>query len=271
MKTSERDLLTKLKSVKQHDPVASVRNSLGAIKHVVGNPMMKAEINLSITTHFFNAAGVEIAPAALPLPMQTSLPVYLLGLTDYYGGFLKSLNIIPLTLPWQLFDFFGAPANFSGINQRSANPFIAGALPFVEYGDLILQYWNPITIDSCIVIVHCNNVAYGTFLNSFVSDLITIDRIRYFVPIANINQFLNPLVFANQTLFGKTDSDSVDPRLYITPGVFQQQIADIPLNLPIAKSVMLGFQLDVFCQQVNLVLFVNKVEPLTHRQTKIIR
>ena len=116
------------------------------------------------------------------------------------------------------------------------------------------------------VIVHCNNVAYGTFLNSFVSDLITIDTIRYIVPIANVAQFINPITFATQSLFGKVYSDNIDPRLYITSRDFQQQISDLPINLPIDKSLMMATQIDVFCQQLSFVLFVKKVEPLTHKK-----
>jgi hypothetical protein len=270
MKASERDLLTKLRTLKVHDPVENVRNSLGAVKHVVGNPMMKAEIQISITSHFFNLGGVpiEILPAALPAALQTSLPIFLLGLTDFYSGYLRFRNILPIIGTW----FYAFVPGVNDIGIWGYNK-IGGIIPVPILGDMILSFQAVVAgvIYEADIIIHCNNVAYGTFLNSFVSDLITINRLRYMVPIANINQFINPLIFANQTLFGKTDSDSIDPRLYIVPTQFQQQIADIPLNLPITKSVMLGFQLDVFCQQVNLVMFVNKVEPLTHRQTKIVR
>ena len=74
---------------------------------------------------------------------------------------------------------------------------------------------------SAEVIIHCENVAYATFLNSFVSDLITINTLRYIVPIANINQFINPVVFGYQTLFGKLYTDNIDPRNFITSTDFQ--------------------------------------------------
>ena len=96
--------------------------------------------------------------------------------------------------------------------------------------------------------------------------MITISQIRYFVP--NINQFVNPVFFGYQTLFGKTTFDSLDPRMYILSTSMQQAICDIPLNLPIDKNLMIGMQIDVFCQAINWVLFVEKVEPLTHKQRK---
>jgi hypothetical protein len=118
---------------------------------------------------------------------------------------------------------------------------------------------------AALISIHCDNVAYGTFLNSFVSDLITIDTIRYIVSIANINQFINPLLFAYQTLFGKLFTDSIDPRMYITNKDFQQQICDIPVNLPIDKAVMILTNINPACQNFSLMLFVSKVEPLTHK------
>lgn len=114
------------------------------------------------------------------------------------------------------------------------------------------------------IIVHCNNIAYGTFLNSFVSDLITINTIRYIVPIANINQFVNPLIFFYQSLFGKTNVNSVDPRMFITSKDFQQQISDIPVNLPIDKKLSLAVAVDFNCQNFNMILFVESVQSLTN-------
>jgi hypothetical protein len=139
---------------------------------------------------------------------------------------------------------------------------------FPERGDLIyfIRFKLPgAAVYTCMVVIHCNNVAYGTFLNSFVSDLITINTLRMIIPIANINQFINPLIFGYQTLFGKLFSDSVDPRNYITSTDFQQQICDIPINLPIDKAVMVGFQNEWYNDFMQMILFVEKVEPLTHK------
>ena len=134
-----------------------------------------------------------------------------------------------------------------------------------QKGDMIILLTEVAFGFTFMIRIRCQNVAYGTFLNSFVSDLITIDTIRYIVPIANVNQFINPLIFGMQTLFGKLSSDSIDPRNYITSKDFQQQIADIPVNLPIDKNILLAFQLDVFCQHLSMILFVQKIEALTHK------
>jgi hypothetical protein len=213
--------------------------------------------------------GGYIAPAALPVALQTTLPAYIFGLTDFYGGFPKANTILPPGLGW-FRSGFNQVADCGIVGYTFVPTFGVAPLPPYVNGDLVMMFWDvlPGGIPNFIawVVIHCNNVAYGTFLNSFVSDLITIDLIRYIVPIANINQLANPVFFGTQSLFGKTKFDSIDPRMYITSRDFQQQIADIPVNLPIDKTLMTGFQLDVFCQQVSWVLFVKKVEPLTHKK-----
>jgi hypothetical protein len=256
---------------------------MGEIAYSAGNPLTKTEINLQISIRYFDDfTSAPLLPAALPAALQTKIPVFLFGLTDYYGGYTKSRtfaqisnnNLIPNI--WSLqgtstragvnqlgVSIFGLNGNDAIIQQFGV--FIAGT--YVP-GDLIFLFFGNGGVSGvwAIMIVHCNNVAYGTFLNSFVSDLITINTIRYIVPIANINQFVHPLRFGYQTLFGKTEFDSIDPRMYITSTDFQQQIADIPIRLPIDKAVMLLTDIDVACQNISMVLFVEKVEPLTHKK-----
>ena len=123
---------------------------------------------------------------------------------------------------------------------------------------------------TCVIIIHCNNVPYGTLLNSFVSDFIRVNRIRYTIPPAGaapapINQFLNPLVFGYQTLFGKLKTDTVDPHMYQTPSDFQNNISDIPVSFPIDKNLFINTYLEFDCQNITFNLFVNKIDPLTLR------
>jgi len=268
MKYGEKILFDKLRrdSYSQDEPLKNVKNALGSIAYAKGNPLTKTEITLQITSYFQLVGGGIIAPAALPAQLQTSLPVYIFGLTDCYSGYLKSITIIPDINPWN-FNGIGAGEPSVGIFGYIRNLLFPAAV-VIANGDMLLTFQANVGANTynAYIVIHCNNVGYGTFLNSFVSDLITISTIRYFVPAANINQFVNPVIFGYQTLFGKLTSDSIDPRMYITSKDFQPQIADLPIHLPIDKNMMCGFQLDVFCQQVSWVLFVEKIEPLTHRR-----
>lgn len=273
MKHYERELYNHLNDDAriQDEPLQNIKKSMGSLRHVQGNPMFKAEINLEITVTYSNDAAGVIAPAALPAALQTGIPVYLLGLTDFYSGYEALRRVVPISPPWVAGSpFLGAGSAF-GIWQLTK--FLGGyAIPAAQVGDMGMTFnasVAPFGIGdnyAADVNIHCNNIGYGTFLNSFVSDLIMINMLRLVVPAANINQFVNPLIFAYRTLFGKLESDSIDPRMYQTPGDFQNQIADIPVTFPVDKNLMIGFQMDTFCQLMNIQLFVEKVEPLTLRK-----
>jgi hypothetical protein len=268
MRHYEKTLLSHLQednSQGKNDPLADVKNAMGEIAYSAGNPLTKTEITLNISVRFFDAANNPVLPPALPVNLQTSVPIYLFGLTDFYGSYFKSNIINPGQGGWDLATTNLPPMGIVGRDRSlvtlSRDDYVFGDLYLVVEGNLFLPNYTFAEIR-----VHCANVAYGTFLNSFVSDLITINTLRYIVPIANINQFVNPFIFGYQTLFGKTSIDSIDPRMYITSTDFQQQICDIPINLPIDKAALLTYQMNYDCGDSSILLFVEKVEPLTHKQ-----
>jgi hypothetical protein len=266
MKDYEKTLLSNLQTDKSSKlPLAELKKSLGVLSDTVGNPLKKTEISITITTVFGQLGVGIVAPGLLPPPAMTKIPVFLFGLTDYYGGYQKMNLIIPPINGWIRNNNVGIsniPQGIYGFNFYAGDIFM---IPFLTIGDMVLCYtYVPLPGLYVLVIIHCNNVAYGTFLNSFVSDLITIDVMRYILTLININQFLNPLIFGTQTLFGKVKTDNIDPRMYIRPKDPQQQISDIPLTLPIDKTLMLGFYMDYNIQAANFILFVSKVEQLTH-------
>jgi len=264
MKNYEKQLLERLRKNDldtANEPLKNVREALGNIAFVKGNPLTKTEITINVNKYI-----VGVVPANYQLPV----PIYLFGLTDYLGGYKKARVYQPLKPP--LLVGAGLPAGYYGIIGLNISlATVQTSFPTVacDLGDLIyIFYDSPAPAFYIVIIIHCENVAYGTFLNSFVSDLITINTLRYVVPIANVNQFINPLTFGYQTLFGKTFTDDIDPRNFITNKDFQQQIADIPINLPIDKSVFLITEMDYLCNSFSLILFVEKVEALTHKNIK---
>lgn len=274
MKKYEETLLKKLKLNNTKDkPLSNVKNAIGSIAFSKGNPLSKTEIGIQVNTYFLQIQGgfptIFILPPALPANLQTYLPCFLFGLNDFGGGFYNAFKVIQPDGGWVALNPLIFGVIFSGIYEYNIVIGDNQMLPILSRGDLVFWFTNtqglpPITYHAYVV-VHCNNVAYGTFLQSLWSDLITIDLLRYIVPVADILQFNNPLVFGYQSLFGKLYTDNIDPRMYITSRNVQQQIADIPLDLPIDKAMFLGFKIDVQFQQLNFVLFVKKVEALTHK------
>lgn len=405
MKRSEKQLLDHLSSdvTGSNDSIEHIKDSMGSLKYSAGNPLTKTEISLQVTKNYFND-GVQILPAALPVNLQTIIPSFVFGLTDFYSGFAKGLdtnppsgwtflngqgqqlgnemtvvggvnwfqlafwnaivgaswvwgfpflrsNGIPPAEPrivrnnfWQpghryriSFDVDNTPNTFidslfapndgvfvpfipinhdtfrveydytpttANLSLTAINGFACDILNLsireitgyenfigessvgiygfnknvvfsnnVRRGDLVMTFsannYPAANLYTCEVIVHCNNIAYGTFLNSFVSDLITINTLRYSVPIAFINQFVNPVTFIYQTLFGKTNTADIDPRNYITNTDFQQQICDLPLTLPIDKNITLNIPMNFDCTNYTLLLFVEKVDALTNIPLKL--
>ena len=170
MKEYERRLLNHLQednSSNGKDPLQDVKNAMGEVAYVSGNPLTKTEITLNITTNFIDGAFIPVLPPALPANLQTKLPVYFFGLTDFYSGFPKSQNITPPVNDWILNAPGGlgiAPLGIFGYN------LFFSINPNSQPGDLILWFTGTGAF-FCEVNIHCSNVAYGTFLNSFVSDL----------------------------------------------------------------------------------------------------
>jgi len=262
MKKSERALLddfNKGVSIPYDDTLKNVREAIGNVNYVVGNPLTKTEILLQIFPTFYQN-GVLINEAALPAALRTFVPVYIFGFNDFTACYAKMNTILPpvggfSALPQAI--WFRQLINIScfveGFNAVSANN--------QNLGDLVMIYTAFIGVNTylCVVKVRCLNISYATFLYSFTNDLIVLKAIRYIVPVANINQFDHSLIFAYQSLFGKLATDTIDPKMFTLNTDFQNQICDIPINLPIDKNLMLGFNMNTNTT-VNLLLNISKVE-----------
>jgi hypothetical protein len=259
----------------QGDLLSNVKAGMGELRALEGNPFFKAEISLQVEL-FFTENNLEILPAALPPVLQTQFPVFLFGLTDWYAGYVNGRRIVQVIPPWAL-----APMS-TGV--FTYNGFVPGPLAIllahgIQEGDIFFQYFANVggLIYLANIIIHCTNLAYGTFLNSFVSDLIIVNGFRYFLPIVIgagglpviNNQFDNNLIFGYQTLFGKLRTDNIDPKMYNLSTDFQNNIVDIPAKFPLDKNMQMGFYQNFDCLNVSFLLFVSKVEPLTlYKQIK---
>jgi hypothetical protein len=426
MKSHERGLLKFLNcsSYDQQDILKNIKEGMGSLREIEGNPLFKSELAITVTKNYF-LNGQQIAPAALPLALQTELPFYIFGLSDshtsyansrfYFNGFEPWIvpdnsgqrlgpelfdwtaamaaaywNIIdpgwiigPTALSWggggqghierfnfwrqnqkykitykSIFapnrniitanqiivihnvapiidmnviyengdfsvDFLTAPNNFAtstpdliirvtndalgnigrldylsikeiqGFDLFSGDPAFGiygftktGVLSQnVQRGDAVLTYvsnvngvqipdnWTRFIEQNyvCEIIIHCNNIPYGSLLQSLASDMLVINQIRYNVPppsVATPNtilQFNNPLIFLYQQMLGKMKSDSVDPNMFNTPDDFQNQICDIPVKVPIDRNFGIGSNINFDINNLSFTFFVSKVEPLTLR------
>lgn len=272
MKRSEKSLLNSLRNIQptnSEEPLKNIKNSLGSLSKAVGNPLTKNELSINTDVFFYDVAGgVFIAPAAVPAAFQLPLPVRYFGLTDVYAGYSKANFIEPITpggFFWNL-----ALHGFWNYNVFAGLPALMTLL--MRDGDYIMRYHTEVpggflnpNLDA-FVLVRCQNIAYASLVHSLMSDIIFLNTIRFSVAMAAILQFARSIKIAHLSTFGKLNIDTIDPRLYILPTEPQQNIADLPVKIPIDKSIIITTQIDITCQHFNFILFVEKIEVLTKRK-----
>lgn len=255
MKSSRRSLLDTLKnkrSVNSEEIFANVKQALGSLANIAGNPLTKSEFSLNIDVFFCNPAlNVLIAPAAVPAVNQTPLPVYFFGTNDMYNAYQKARFFAPINPNW-----FLAGSGFAGYNYNGVAINISFAL-LVEDGDYILHYAPQVggANLAAMVRVRCENTGYSSIVHGLMRDTIVINTIRYSVTAASILQFNHPLIFTHIALLGKIASDTVDPRLFTLPTSPQQAIADIPIKIPFDNKMLIATQIDFNCQHFNWIVF----------------
>jgi len=242
-------------------PGGQVSQSAGvnaSINQIVGNPAFKAEISLQVFIRYFtdavaNTPGTPAAAGAPPAAQLVNLPIYLFGNIDYVANYARARQLVPAIAGWN-----NAAMAMVRIGDGVAYEYIQrGAVAPLPYplgsvwfnntlpGDLLFMYPMDLFVAAAVatswraeIIVRCPNVPYTSLLAALASDTFAINMIRYVVPAATIAQLGEQITLIRNSLFGKTSTDTLDPQTFITPGTFQPQIADIPINLPMDKNLV---------------------------------
>jgi len=238
----------------------SQSSGIGAtINQIVGNPAFKAEVSLQITTRYYSQAVVG-TPAAVvpPAGQQNPLPLYLFGHIDANANYARARQLVPGGAGFQYADMSVIKVG-SGIVSYQPLPHAAASVEYVSGtifdnialpGDLLFLIpmtgfvaGAAATTVTAEILVRCPNVPYTSLLSALGSDLVSLNMIRYVVPAAAVAQLAQQITFIKGSLFGKTSTDTLDPQTFITPGTFQPQIADIPIDLPIDKNLIAATQI----------------------------
>ena len=230
------------------------------INQIVGNPAFKAEVTLQFFVRYYNAPAAVGTPAAIvpAAGQQTALPLYVFGNIDRAANYARARQAVPGGGGWNYAGMAildagdGHCGRVQGQQAAASVEFIAGSYFFglTLPGDLV--FIIPIVGDTIApgattvqaeIIIRCPNVPYTSLLSALNSDLVTLNMIRYVVPVANVAQLAQQMTFLKGSLFGKLSADTLDPQTFITPGTFQPQIADIPITLPIDKNLTIATQI----------------------------
>ena len=237
------------------------------INQIVGNPAFKAEISLQVSRRNYTdaVAATPATPAAYVIvpgaAQDTNVPAYIFGNIDLAAHYARARQVVPGGAGW---DYANEKWVRAGDNVATIRclPQAAGAAEYpighvffglLQPGDLLMV--TPmagfvaaavITSVRLEVLYRSPNVPYTSLLAALGSDLVTLNMIRYTVPLANVAQLAQQITLIKGSLFGKVSSDTLDPQTFITPGTFQPQIADIPITLPIDKNLILATQIVPF-------------------------
>ena len=288
MTQAERELYERLQGsdsleLQKGGQISTSKGVGAALSQIVGNPPFKAEVSLTIQIRYYSQAAVGtpvvVAAAAIPVAQQTTLPVYVFGQSDYSGNYTRARQIVTGGGGWTYADM---KLIKGGGGEVGYHP-LPHAAASVEYqsGTIFNNLLNPGDLLLCIpmagfvagaaattitaeVHITCANVPYLTLVDSLSSDLITLNMIRYTVGALLVAQLTNQITLIRQSLFGKTNTDTLDPNTYITGGTFNPNIADIPITIPIDKNLVLATVLNFDAGIVNWVVTVATIRKLTN-------
>jgi hypothetical protein len=213
-----------------------------------GNPAFSASFDLTFQIIYFtlnSGAYTNIAASALSATLKTQLPVFLFGWNDFKAGYAKLRQNFPVNV-WA----YGRPGIF-GKDSFSEFGFDATVNGKLLAGDMVIPFTSALpgagTTSLALVVIRSTQVAYGTLLESLVSDKFVMNMIRYTLPdetAASLAQYSNNVNLFKMSLFGKFDSDFVSPNSFKKPEQQQKNLIDIPLKRGIDKEKSMGFYLN---------------------------
>lgn len=227
-------------------PVISRRPAASgvALTKTKGNPTFSAQFDITAALQFYTLTGgayTKIAGSSLSATLKTALPMFLFGWNDFKVGFAKLRNQFPVNV-W----VYGIPFIY-GARTPSELALDTTVTANLNNGDLVVPFTSALpgagTTSLALVVIHCTQVAYGTLLESLVSDRFVMNMIRYVVAdetAASLAQYANNIGIFKQSLFGKFNSDFVSPNSFKKPEQQQKNLIDIPLKKGINKEVALA-------------------------------
>jgi hypothetical protein len=244
-------------------PVATQQGRGGIqVAKTKGNPTFSAQFDISATVKYFTLNGgvyTGVAYAALNAGLQSPLPAIFFGWNDWKAGYVKNLAQFNTNPNWTK----GRPFIYGSTSNDILNPLPATLIASLTPGDMVQPWTSTLpgsgTTSLAFVIIHCSSVAYGTLLESLVSDKFVMNMIRYTVPDstnASLGQYANSVFIYNQSLFGTFNTNDLSPNSFKKPEQQQQNLIDIPLKRGINKMVSLATFLNGDCGTFTWSTFV---------------
>lgn len=269
MTNAERQLLQQINGSNNMESIAGSSYSSGiqaSLGNVRGNPQFKAQFDLTVRKIYQGSyrkvgdvADTYVLPNGSNMPNgeDKTLAVYIFGNSDFAGSYAKSRQLLNE----------GCQLISVSVSQNSGISGKVGDLVF-EYDILPNNRAAYISYDITVkLIISCEQVAYGTLLDSISSDRFNINTIRYSVPTGQEKQFGENISLIRQSLFGKVANDFVSPQSFQNSMDYQKNIVDIPLSVGVDKNLVLATYMPVGVTSFRWTVFVSASEKLVATPT----
>lgn len=250
-------------------PVVSKLPDAPKMAKMRGNPAFSAQFDITVYKKYFtlnSGTYTEIAASALNAALKNALPFFLFGFNDYLAGFSNLKKIYPVNSNWTL----GRPGIYG--KDFLDGSYDSTVTAYLQQGDLVIPFTSALpgsgTTTTALVIVRCNQVAYGTLLQSLASDRFVLNNIRYVVAdetATNLAQYANNIGIHKLSLFGKNDNDFTSPNSFKVPEQQQKNLIDVPLKLGIGKEQSLASYTNFAVTEITWSTFVWTVRKLSAR------
>lgn len=209
------------------------------------NPPFKAQIQIQIKKLYFTeAAGTytPILPAAILAAgggLPVTLPFFLFLNSDWESGYSQLQTKFPQAV-WG----YNAPVVYgkdqpitSGVPLANGK-WDANVTALLRNGDVVFPFTATVggTRYVALVVVRAADVAYASLLGATNSNTFSINMIRYKVVAGQETQFANTVLTANETMFGKVETDPINPESFQNPEQNQDNIIDMDVEIDVNKQ-----------------------------------
>lgn len=232
------------------NPLASVNKSNQVL---AGIPNFDTQIDITVQVRMIAPTGAILPPP--PLAVGDSLPAFIFTPADYQNKFAGGLAVGNARIPagFVYAGCFIAPEINLPALFVAGTTFPNGALCIVyaHYTLGVLDYYG-------VVQIECGNVGYGLFLNSLLSDSFQIVWLRMSVPsLVSLTQLSQQIYFYRQSMYGRSELDSINPQSQKSPMQNQVNIIDLAISQSIEKYRGMQFGVDG-TQVLSMNLFIRK-------------
>jgi hypothetical protein len=176
-------------------------------------------------------------------------------------------NTIAENLPFVL---FGRTSLKNYYKNQLVNPLLPSGVSysnltvaaFATSEKVIFEYTQGLNVDTVEVTLQNSNITYPELLEALYTNMFEIGKIRHVISDTSSGKALSQqnlgLYFFKNTMFGKTESNTLNPLDYKKPEQQQNGIIDIPETFRIDQERgIAGALVDVAGQTLSLSLFIS--------------